>query len=146
MQRNPDLSYPILSYKILIDDDAQRGGAGNIASAHIPPKPGAPHDATVVPEPAIVPASVEGDVHVGVCFSLSLFLFLTGGVVLMCIAWRARKRLSRRGTCQGERGEEGGEEARGVGSGREGEELAWVWEEVIKSLSVVITSAGQIRI
>ena len=85
-------------------------------------------------------------VFLSLSLSLSLSLFLTGGVVLMCIARRARKCLSRRGTCQGERGEEGGEEARGVGSGREGEELAWVWEEVVKSLLVVITSAGQIKI
>ncbi|OJJ79900.1 DUF3602 domain-containing protein [Aspergillus glaucus CBS 516.65] len=44
---------------------AGRGGAGNINSQHVPPTSNVPHDAVVVPEPAIVPASGEGDFHVG---------------------------------------------------------------------------------
>lgn len=46
----------------------QRGGAGNINSQHVPPTTSVPHDAVIVPEPAIVPTSGEGDFHVGVRF------------------------------------------------------------------------------
>lgn len=58
---------PYILLHILIVGDGQRGGAGNIASAHIPPNSGAPHDATVIPEPAMRPTSADVDFHVGVC-------------------------------------------------------------------------------
>ncbi|KAK2734331.1 hypothetical protein FQN57_001698 [Myotisia sp. PD_48] len=43
---------------------AGRGGFANIASSHIPPKPGVAHDSDVIPESAIRPAP-EGDFHTG---------------------------------------------------------------------------------